>query len=205
MASYNKSAFSQKLKILRITHGLTHQTLARYASYIYGARISSGAISYWENDKRTASIDNVLTLADIFGVSIDWLVAAKDNEFNIYSERRLENLETTFLSPPYNVDVGGVSYPFNVFDKLPKDYLNPQTRKLTYSLLTRANIIFLFHVIAAEWMNLISKNIDKLKPEDFSDFNAVLSTLSGQNGLKQYKAMLDDIIVTKKPLFMVIS
>jgi len=64
--------FAERLRELRVEKGLSQDDLAKATG------ISQDAISRWELKQRTATIDNVITLANFFKVSIDYLVGMID-------------------------------------------------------------------------------------------------------------------------------
>lgn len=66
--------FSEKLKALRKKHGHTQSTLAHLLN------VSQNAIYNWENGKREPNLDTILKIADIYGVSIDYLMGMSDKE-----------------------------------------------------------------------------------------------------------------------------
>lgn len=59
--------FHEKLKMLRKKKGLTQQKLAE----ILG--IKQNSYSDWETGKNEPSLENLVKLADLFEVSLDWL------------------------------------------------------------------------------------------------------------------------------------
>lgn len=59
--------FSKRLKELRLKKGLKQQELAE----ILG--IKRNTYSDWENGKTEPSYENLVKLADLFEVSLDWL------------------------------------------------------------------------------------------------------------------------------------
>ena len=61
------NVFPQRLKQLRQKKGLTQQKLAE----ILG--IKRNTYSDWENGKTEPSFENLVKLADLFEVSLDWL------------------------------------------------------------------------------------------------------------------------------------
>lgn len=50
---------------LRITHGYTHEEIAEIM------RVSTRTIYFWENGNKKPTIDNLIYLTRIFGVSIE--------------------------------------------------------------------------------------------------------------------------------------
>ena len=60
--------FHKRLSTLRIESGLTRARLAEMLN------VSVRLISYWENGERECSFDMLMAIADIFGVSTDYLL-----------------------------------------------------------------------------------------------------------------------------------
>lgn len=72
MSNNVRKTFGERLKELRIEKGLSVKELSTAIG------VSDVAIVYWENDKRTANIVALNTLADFFGVSADYLIGRED-------------------------------------------------------------------------------------------------------------------------------
>lgn len=68
-----------RLKELRIKKGLSLLEL----SLLVG--VSDQTISNWERGKNEPNIENIIKLANIFNVSIDYLLGRTDNESNLDS------------------------------------------------------------------------------------------------------------------------
>lgn len=66
--------FSEKLKALRKEHGDTQSTLAHQLN------VSQNAVYNWENGKREPNLDTILKIADIYSVSIDYLMGISNKE-----------------------------------------------------------------------------------------------------------------------------
>ncbi|MBQ9369763.1 MAG: helix-turn-helix transcriptional regulator [Clostridia bacterium] len=60
--------FAERLKELRTEANLSRANLAKRIN------VSERLISYWENGKRECDFDMLITLADIFSVSVDYLL-----------------------------------------------------------------------------------------------------------------------------------
>ena len=81
-----------KLSELRNEKGLTQREIAKIFN------VSQGTYKNWENGKTQPSIEQLVTIADFFGVSIDYLVgregedgviaSAKDDRINLSTESR---------------------------------------------------------------------------------------------------------------------
>ena len=63
-----KNLFHKRLSSLRIESALTRIQLAEKLN------VSVRLISYWENGERECSFDMLMSIADIFGVSTDYLL-----------------------------------------------------------------------------------------------------------------------------------
>ena len=67
---YNK--FQEQLTDLRIESNLSRAQLAEKLN------VSVRLISYWENGQRECDFDMLIKIADLFSVSIDYLLGRKD-------------------------------------------------------------------------------------------------------------------------------
>ena len=66
-----KNTFAEQLTGLRIEHNLTRAQLAEQLN------VSARLISYWENGQRECDFDMLIHIADLFSVSIDYLLGRK--------------------------------------------------------------------------------------------------------------------------------
>ena len=66
-------SFSERLKELRTSKGLTMEQLAKEINS------TRGTISNFENENKKPSLDMLIKLADYFDVSIDYLVGRTDD------------------------------------------------------------------------------------------------------------------------------
>ena len=64
--------FGEQLNGLRIENNLSRTQLAEKLN------VSVRLISYWENGQRECDFDMLIKIADIFSVSIDYLLGRKD-------------------------------------------------------------------------------------------------------------------------------
>lgn len=67
-----KNKFCIRLKELRIEKGINQVMLASKL------QVSKGIISLWENGLREPTLSNLVAIAKIFGVSLDYLVGLTD-------------------------------------------------------------------------------------------------------------------------------
>ena len=66
---------SEKLMALRQKQGLSQLELAE------ALHVSRQAISRWESDQAVPSIDNLKYLSDLYGVSVDYLLSTRAEDF----------------------------------------------------------------------------------------------------------------------------
>ncbi len=62
------NVFGERLKELRQENGIGKVELAKKIN------VSKGIISFWENGLREPTMSNLISLADFFGVTLDYLV-----------------------------------------------------------------------------------------------------------------------------------
>lgn len=74
-------SIGEKLKALRKTHGLTQEYVANEM------RTTKSLISMYESDKRTPGRDMLCRLADLYGVTVDYLVGRPTDEMLRYCVR----------------------------------------------------------------------------------------------------------------------
>lgn len=66
--------FSVKLKEIRKEHGLTQIDLAKKLG------VASGTVGNWESGKREPDYERISQIADLFNVSVDWLLGSTRRE-----------------------------------------------------------------------------------------------------------------------------
>ena len=66
--------FGEKLKELRIEHGLSQKALENKLN----GKITATAIGLWELNKRVPNLDAVIMLAQYFCVSLDYIAGLED-------------------------------------------------------------------------------------------------------------------------------
>lgn len=94
--------FSEKLKSLRLEHNLSQVDLAKMLD------LSKNSINAYEKGRAEASIDTLIKLADIFNISIDYLVGREDDFGVVQSSApnlNLTMLESEMLSHFRKLDV----------------------------------------------------------------------------------------------------
>ena len=67
-----ENKFSEQLNGLRIENNLSRVQLAEKLN------ISVRLVSYWENGQRECDFDMLIKIADLFSVSVDYLLGRKD-------------------------------------------------------------------------------------------------------------------------------
>lgn len=73
--------FSERLKKVRKSKGLTLDALAELYNKKYDAGLNKGTLSKYENNKQEPMISVVSNLSSILGVSVDYLLC-KDNDID---------------------------------------------------------------------------------------------------------------------------
>ena len=125
--------FSKKLSSLRSSHNLTFSDLALMLN-----QNNTAVIKKWVAQKNWPSMEVMILLSRLFGVSIDWLL---DNSDSPYYEELISSLENELITSQVHFGNSKITL-FNPLG-FPEIYYNPQLRKENYSLAVRANLIFL--------------------------------------------------------------
>ena len=146
----NLEVFAERLKELRKDFGLRHIELVKHCNYLRNTKISQSTLSFWENLKTTPSIDSLQVVADVFGVTIDWLIGRSEEK---YTESILLRLEPKFFPICVSLNEKEIKLPV----VLPTDYMDLPKRRKLYSLQQRANVIFMLRVLSIEWMDFIKE------------------------------------------------
>ena len=69
-----ENKFGVRLRQLRIENGETCEELAKKMG------IARSTLSHWETNRRSASIDQIIWLANYFGVTVDYMVGTSDKK-----------------------------------------------------------------------------------------------------------------------------
>ena len=67
-----RNKFSERINELRIENNLSRAELAQKLN------VSVRLISYWENGQRECDFNMIIKIADLFSVSIDYLLGRRD-------------------------------------------------------------------------------------------------------------------------------
>lgn len=209
--------FTYRLKCLKLAHHLSNSQLA----ILLGLK-SRGTTGDLLSGKAVPSFKNLNNIADLFAVSLDWLVGRSNVP---YTDELLLRIEAEFWNVlTLNMDqIGEIGLQF---PSPPKKYVNVKTRSKSYSLVVRANIIFLYMVIflTAIMLNSAEDGMDEstsvltnksdessenpsdMLLKDMEDNNAYMKVLS-----KKYKLPIAELIKKlfsgeiDKPIFDVIK
>lgn len=87
-----KRTMGQIIKSLRKNSGLTQEELAEQLN------ISAPAVSKWESDTAMPDISQVVPLADIFGVTTDYLFGLSDTTVEEEAFRIVQDAQRLYLS-----------------------------------------------------------------------------------------------------------
>ena len=192
------SIFSERFKLARDTYGISIRDLSRYCTVFNKYSITKATFSLWESEKRTPTLDTITIVANILGVSIDWLAGRSEE---MYTESTCYFLEPKAFPLTVTVCDTTVELPIEI----PEDYLDYELRKQTYNLETRARIIFLFYVLSYEWERYVGDNISEFADKDASAlkihayqiFHYFMINQSNKSKITGYQKSLDDIFRTK--------
>ena len=100
---------AQQIRALRTAKNLSQDGLAEK---LY---ISRQAVSKWENGEATPDIDKLVQLAEIFDVSLDYLVLGKEPEKEILVEQKGKMNAWEFLSEYWWVVIPIMIFAFGLF------------------------------------------------------------------------------------------
>ena len=185
--------FKERFNALRVAHQLNGKTLATLLGLKSGASILS-----MENGKLKPSIDVLLSIASLFGVSIDWLYGRSDE---IYSEKELtvlENLMCEFVIAERKIE-------FREFDDLTKRYCNDlEYRRKEFSLAERANIVFLLQylkVVLERDSTLIIKDEDK---SAFWSVEAIKKIVAGRTKRMRFADAISERNYIMKSIYFIL-
>ena len=64
--------FSENLKYVRLESGMTRMELAKKLN------VSVRLVAYWECGQRECNFDMLLAIAEVFSISVDWLLGRTD-------------------------------------------------------------------------------------------------------------------------------
>ena len=117
-----RDIFAQRFTLLRNCYRNTYKEL----SYVLG--VNSNTITEWAKSRRNfPDPEKLLVLADIYGVSIDWLFGRTNTVYNDAILTRIEDTQTINMLAP-------------VID-IPDVYRDVIARRRNYSMGVRGNII----------------------------------------------------------------
>lgn len=134
-----RTIFSQRLKTLRLSHDLSGAALADLLYFK-----SQGSIANLEAGKSVPLADTIDRIADLFAVTLDWLVGRSDNSYDVAV---LQNLEDHLLKKSRTLDDARLGF-FRLkvcTTLLNSPYADKSTRSM-YSMSVRANLIFAMQI-----------------------------------------------------------
>lgn len=139
-----KESFSIKLKILRNTYGLSLAELAKILNMN-----TRGSLYDWENKRSFPSMENLISLTNLFGISLEWLLGRSET---IYSDESIEWSEEAIgkylhsLAALFPNSLQVSYWHFYLCEHYP-EYAFEERRNLYYSLPVRANIAVLMREV----------------------------------------------------------
>jgi len=173
---FKRNIFSTRFKTLRTAHLLSMHQLAD----LLGLK-SSGSVSNFETQKMIPSSDVLLTIADLFAISIDWLVGRSNIPYSHETILELEEQHLQRLALEIDKDENLRDFGYNYVEKN-SIYLNPDMRFKNFSLPVRANIIFLLSWCQIETAFFILESSEstatrrKIAMKHFDELGKLLTT-----------------------------
>lgn len=180
----NESIFKSNMKKIRQSYELTLNEMAE----IIGIN-SRSAICEMENPsiKKRISLEKVLEVTNIFGISMDWLFSGKGN---IYNEYTIEATEKELLK------TAGFIKPSMLKLTIPEYYKDEEQRKNHYDIKERANIIYrlrLYLLPIIKAMLITEENLPgiELNEENIIDGKNSIYTKKRNKNTEALKALLE--------------
>lgn len=168
-----REIFAQRFSLLRTTHGLSLSEMAKRL----GLR-NKTSIHQWEKSlKGFPNGETLVEIADMFSVSVDWLLGRTDEMDSIGI---LEKAEEKVFPPKLIIDEKEYTIPI----EFPQQYSVLAVRREKYSEEERRRIVYMLNVIQKKMVNYWQANTEK-----FAD-------LQVDNKLEKlmYYAMFDDVV-----------
>ncbi|MEY8371204.1 DUF3955 domain-containing protein [Aerococcaceae bacterium 50-4] len=77
--------FNEKIKEIRSNHGLTQEQFANQLN------VTRQAVSNWENDRNLPDLEMIISIAEIFELSLDELILGGSNMHNDITEKLIKD------------------------------------------------------------------------------------------------------------------
>ena len=140
---FDGDKLANRLSLLRTTYQINQRQIANITKLF--TPVGKTTISQWENKLRVPAVSALQSIADLFAVSLDWLTGRIDKP---YSTELILNLENDLMPLSiYIADSVSVNvFPVDTFH-IAEEYLDIKKRPLYYSLVVRANIVFVLNCI----------------------------------------------------------
>ena len=164
-----KESFSTNLKTIRRSYGLSLAELASMLTVV-GTRAS---LYDWENKRGFPSMENLISLTNLFGISLEWLLGRSSDiyteqsvylgEIALYTEidddhincrevgecYRVDFLKAIeFISDKGYLDLDGLN--ITNYSSRIEYYVDHNNHKKDYSLSARANLLVLLRLVSLE-------------------------------------------------------
>lgn len=143
---FDNQLLGNRLKLLRTTHNLKLAEVADLSGNLEDSsdktQINISSLSQWENGTAVMRISFAQRLADIYGISLDWLTGRSDNPYSIDN---LITLEKEVFPLIINIDGKEIDITKSLTG-IPSEYKKPKKRSF-YPPEVRANIIFMLNLL----------------------------------------------------------
>lgn len=144
---FQREVFAKNLNHIRNTHNLSITQMADILEFK-----SRSSINDFESARTSPSTEVLYSIADLFGVTTDWLLGRSSGAFDVINLRRLERTFYSLLVHPSVVEHPERRHFYEVALHLMHssnlDFLNPNSSKSEeFCPAARANILFALQVL----------------------------------------------------------
>lgn len=109
MTSENGITFGDRLRTLRVEKNLNQAAFGELLGELMGTkRVSSSAIGAYERNEREPTYGMLLTMANCFNVSLDYLLCNSDEKLTVEQFNAKRTFELSELLKMYRVELDGV-------------------------------------------------------------------------------------------------
>ena len=145
-----KDVFAQRFTLLRNVYKFTYKDLGNALG------LNANTITEWAVSRRNfPNPDKLVLVANLYGVSLDWLLGRTNEIYNSKVLLAIEEKDTLSILK-------------QIYQIIPNDYEDTNLRQSTYSLGIRANIITLTYSSLYSAISLVLGN-DFYKHDDFAE------------------------------------
>ena len=179
-----REIFAQRFSLLRIKHELSYSDMAK----LLGLK-NKVSVHHWEkSQKGFPNEENLVEIADLFSVTVDWLLGRTDE---MDSSGILEKAEEKVFPPKLIIDEKEYMIPI----EFPQQYCVLAVRKEKYSEEERRRIVFILNVIKKKMGNYWQANTEKFTELQVGNKLEKLMYYAMFDDVVNYLQKLDDLLI----------